>query len=280
MGIIQGYQDVWRVGSMVLFQRDAIDGVGQPLVDLGTIQAASGQPNNDVQRVELFDPRTGINIKVDSGISQITETYNLILHNFALSNIALAFSCDPPETFTQTAGAVTDITHNDIHEGHLFGLLDSNGDRIYRIASIESITQGSATWAADEDYEIVDLELGLLRVLEGGSNQTGTGTPDRVFDVLVDYTKTAYSGKRLLHPQAGFGEVAGYFELVWSRENNVRRTVRRGTCKISSSGENNNFTVEEYATLGLTLEITADLTNATSPAGEIIDIKGDLPSKS
>lgn len=273
---VAGYQDYWLVGSIFMFQRDPVATVAQPWRDLGTVQASSGNPSFENQVAELFDPRGGKNNRVARSVTQSSESYNVTLNNINGRSLALLFGAEDPEAYTQAVTPLVDISHPDQHEGELIALVDANGVRKYMITSIQSVKEGTVTLTVDVDWEIENLEQGLLRLIQGAPNISGTGD-DRIVDLLVSYTPAEVTGNRLILPGTN-ANIEGSFELWLDREDYARRTVRRGRCTISA-GDNTAFDVSEYSSIGLTISQLYDLTSDT-PGGELISIKGDLPAKS
>lgn len=139
-----GFQDFWIAGSRFYFKRDAIDGVAQPWLDLGTIDGVVN-PSLNPEKVELRDPDGGIRKIVDTTVTSIEETYELGLRNLNLDNLSLLFLANAPTSFSQTAGNKT-VTHALI-AGRLFKVHDDDTDatNLYGLSAIAGIYSGTVT---------------------------------------------------------------------------------------------------------------------------------------
>lgn len=99
---VVNFQDYWIAGSRLWFQRDPVNGVEQPWVDLGTINPAN--PTIEPEQKELVDFDGGIGLTVEESVTKITETYDITCSNLNLTNLALLFLANDPQAFTQAAG--------------------------------------------------------------------------------------------------------------------------------------------------------------------------------
>lgn len=115
---------------------------------------------------------------------------------------------------------------------------------------------------------IKDLERGIVSfpaasALVAGANQDVAMTPQ------------AISGARLIKPQSKAGAFEGTFFLEWARGNFQQRTVREFTGILTPGA--GAFSDTDYSTFPLNIEVQADITNATDPAGRLLYYKGNLP---
>jgi hypothetical protein len=266
--MINGYQDFWVVGAAVQFQRDPIEDVEQPIFDWGVITTVT--PTFTPTTISLKDSRSGVRVTVAEDVTDFDETYEFACANFAPDNLALTFAGVGVETFTQAATPVTDVAHT-AYLGRLLAIHDANGDRVFGITSIESITQAATPVVLGTDYEVVDLEQGLIRILPGSSVVADGDT------VNIDYTPRAVTGKRLIHPQTAKA-IKGTMWLVLSRGNNSEQTVRE--CKVSLTANSPEFHDDNYSSLKLKASVINDPTNTTAPAGRLLNWKGSIPDLS
>lgn len=118
------------------------------------------------------------------------------------------------------------------------------------------------------DAVIKDLERGIISFPAGGALADGD-------DVLVAMVPRAISGKRLIKPQSKAGTFEGTFFLEWARGNFAQRTVREFVGVLTPGP--GAFSDTEYSTMPLNIEVQADITNATDPAGRLLYYKGNLP---
>lgn len=137
------FQDFWIAGSRIYFQRDAIDGVEQPWLDIGTIETVN--PQVTPEEVKLVDPDGGIQTIVDQALTSVEETYDVTAKNLSLENLAMMFLADAPTAFTQTAED-KEVTHS-ILAGRLVKIHDSDTAKtlLYGLDAISGIFTGSVT---------------------------------------------------------------------------------------------------------------------------------------
>lgn len=265
--MILGFQDLWIAGSRLYFKRDPVGGVDQPVIDFGVIEPVNPQYN--ITSVKLYDSDGGIKRLLDQATTQIDESYQAKTNNMNLDNLALAFSSTPPATFTQAGTAVTTAVTQKAHLGSLMKVVDPAGNYVWGVASIQGLDNGGAL-VLGTDYEIVNLERGLVRILTGGTVAEND-------DVRIDYTPRVISGKRLLHPQNTQGNVRGDCMLVYGRGNNTAQSVRESRAIITPV--NFAITADNYSDVELKLDILNDPTQAV-PAGRFLAWLGDLPAVS
>lgn len=271
-----GHQQFLQTGSRFAFQRETSGSTVYPLIDLGVVEPINLTP--EVARAQLFDSWGGVNRLVAEGASNITERYSITCSNMNMDNLSLLFMGTPPAAITQTADAVTDIRHTGI-VGRMFQLLKADGTPIFNVASIQAITEGPdgtpVTLVAGEDYEIVNANLGWVRLLAGGA--TNSLTADDQLTLDVDYTPTALTGKRIIKPQTG-ASVQGRGYVFYSSENHAFMHARWADVTITPSAS--NFQNAEFSNFGLEVTVRSDPTDVATPAGELVYLKGDLPDAS
>lgn len=129
MGKIVGHQEFWQAGSRFYFKRDPVNGVIQPLVDLGRIEPVN--PNMEFEKVTLDDSDGGINQTIAEAVNDISETHEITCSNLNNDNLSILFLADTPKEYTQAAAERTDP--NFAHPGRLVKLEDSAGDGLFEI---------------------------------------------------------------------------------------------------------------------------------------------------
>jgi len=137
---VSGAQEFWVVGSRLYFQRDAVDSVDQPYVDLGVIQTAN--PSLEVEKLTLQDSDGGLKVDVDEAIASITETYEIVCSNINMHNLAMLLMAEPPSAFTQTAEQKS-VVHDVPKVGGLVKIHDSDTDltnlfNLYAVSGVVS----------------------------------------------------------------------------------------------------------------------------------------------
>ncbi len=140
---VVGFQEYWVAGTRVYIQRDPVDSVEQPFVDLGTI--ATVAPTITTEKLELFDGDGGRPTKVDEAASRINESYDVTFNNLAPENLALLFLGTAPEAYTQSAAEV--VVQHYAHPGRLVKTKDSAGENVYSLTTVGGVYTGTLTTA-------------------------------------------------------------------------------------------------------------------------------------
>lgn len=270
---IVGAQDHWLTGSRLFMQRDPVAGVEQPYRDIGVIDPAN--PALEIEKVELEDSDGGVKKIVTESVTKIDETYEITGKNLSPNNLALVFLANDPEDFTQSDTPLTDIKHFG-HPGELVKLLDADydastpGKPMFGITSVEEVAAlgGSPVYTENTDWQIVDLERGLIRMINGGAFAAAA-------DLDIDFTPRAITGKRMVKPQTLSGTVEGNAIILWGRGNFAEQSARTGRVSLTPSSA--NFQIDDYSSFVLTVKFLSDLTAAV-PAGELLYWKGDVPA--
>jgi len=120
-----------------------------------------------------------------------------------------------------------------------------------------------------DDWEVVSLDRGFIRILSTGAIATGS--------VTVYFYKTALTGSRQFNPQESQDEVKGEVLIFWGRDINSRQTVRQG--RVSLTPNTTALSADDFSSMTLSARIINDLT-ADTPAGRVVFFKGDLPATS
>lgn len=151
----------------------------------------------------------------------------------------------------------------------------AGGDTEISVANINGATATGALaveYVLDTDYEITDLEKGMFRQLSAGAIADAA-------TVAVAYKTAAITdGLRLVHPQTSGGTIEGDALIFFERDGGEEQSVRE--CEVSVSTGNTNLTADAGSDHVITVTVLADRTNATSPAGRLLQFKGDLPDVS
>lgn len=145
------HQQTWVTGSRFYFQRDAVAGVDQPIIDMGVMKVVAS-PNFEISEIDCKDPDGGIQVTIDKAITEIEETYELTFGNLNMDNLSLLFLSGPPEDIGQTAQNQT-FKHRGT-PGRLLKVLDNNyddvsapGDFVQGVSDILGVANGETTSA-------------------------------------------------------------------------------------------------------------------------------------
>jgi len=268
---ISGAQEFWVAGSRVYIIRDDIGAVVQPLLDFGVITEV--EPALETEQATLRDPDGGVLKKVDEVQVSFEETYNLTIANFNPDNLNILFAGDGVQNFSQVATPLVAISHPNQTPGRLVKLVDANGIWMYGITSIGAVTgpAGSPTYALNDDYDVVDLERGIIRMVDGGAFAAQG-------ELLIGYTPRAFSGNRLIRPQTGSGTVNARVGLFLGRAENAEQHVREMRCAITT--DSMSIPSEEHATWVAKFSVIEDATSVAEPFGRMLHFVGTVPALS
>lgn len=265
-GII-GAQDVWVAGFRVYAIRN--DDANAALLDLGTIQSVN--PNIATQAISLFDGDGGLRRKIDTTQIEQTETYEITTNNFAADNLSLFYLAPAPEAFSQATTVLNNVVHKAvIGPGKYVKLKDASGNLLYSINTINvTDVAGTTTYVENTDWKWVDKNRGIIQIISGGAITEGT-------TLHIDITPNAISGKRLIRPLAGTGEIKAKILIVMGRDKNASQTVREFNATLRPNSQ--SLSPENYGTLSFTAEVLTDISEQTVPAGRLLQFLGSLPS--
>lgn len=119
-------------------------------------------------------------------------------------------------------------------------------------------------------WEVVSLDTGTVRFL-----------PGVVFvaqDLVASATYGSVTGDRVVNPQTRTSDLNGTYEIQYMADNEGNILIRTGRCSITPSAQKIGD-VTDFSTLTLAFKVLSDLT-ASQPAGQLLRIKGALPTAS
>lgn len=267
MGVV-GQQDLWVTGSRFYFVRDG--DANATLYDMGTVDTANPQFNNQV--IEALDGDGGILKQIDEALIRQTESYDLATLNCSLDNLAAFYLSAVPETFTQpSGGSIAAVPHKVVlGPGRMCKLKDSAGNWLYNVATVVvKAVGGGTTYVADTDYKIISLPRGIIQFLDASALSEGD-------TVEITVTLTALTGKRLVRPQTAGAAIKGKGVIVFGRGGNAQQTVREFSMSLTPSAA--NFQTTDYSKLTFSVKVLSDVTEATYPAGRILQMYGSIPA--
>lgn len=274
---IKGAQQFWKTGNR-LYVRKRSGGASvltNPWKDLGIIQ--SNTPSFDEEDAVLEDSDNGIKQEVLRCVTKLSEAHQVTMSNLNLDNLAYLFRSTAPSSFSQSGGAITDIKHYAV-AGELLQLLTGDYDtaggepeQAFDVTSIQAVTGtgGSPTHVEGTDWEIVDLQRGLLRIIAGGGISTG--------EIEVDMTLPAITGNRQLVPTSETDAEVDV-KLYWGREGGDEQTVRRFVARVSAPSFDPQ--ADDFASMQLTFNVLDDVALTSEQSGDLIYFRGSLPSAS
>lgn len=121
------------------------------------------------------------------------------------------------------------------------------------------------------DWEMGDLVRGYVKI-RSDATLLVTGQPV----VPIFLPRAIAASNRLIYPQARTGPFQGIGLLEWGRGSGAQRTAREFYCSIVPASA--NMQISDFSSFALSVEVIADPTNTTAPAGRMLDYYGSLPS--
>lgn len=269
---ISGSQEFWVAGARVFIQPDPPAGVAdeQYLLDFGVITEIDA--NIETEEAVLKDTDGGILKKIDEVETSREESYMVTIANFNPDNLNILYGADGIQAFAQSATQQSSVSHH-VFSGRLVKIHDANSVWIYGLTSVDTVTGtgGSPTYTEGTDWEVVDLERGIIRIISGGAIADDS-------DVEITFTPKALSGNRLIRPQTGGGTVLAKVGLFMGRAENAQQHVREMRCSINT--EEINLPTEEHATWVAKMSVLQDFGSVSEPFGRLLHFVGDLPALS
>ena len=268
---VSGGQEFWVAGARVFIIRDNISSVVQPLLDFGVITEV--EPAIETEQATLRDPDGGLLRKVDEVQISYEETYNLTVANFSPDNLNILYSGDGVQSFSQAATPLTSVVHANQTPGKLVKLVNASGTWMYGITSVDAVKgpSGTPVYVEDTDWEVVDLERGIIRMIDGGAFAAQG-------NLEIDFTPRAYSGNRLIRPQTGTGTIFAKVALFIGRADKGEQHVREMRCSITT--DSMDIPAEEHATWVARFSVIEDSASVAEPFGRLLHFVGDVPSLS
>jgi len=228
------------------------------------IQDANSEPLLDFDKVAGVIPTTVISYAITS-VTVGTKTIITSDDASALNNgdhICISGTTDVDNDGTYTVDAVTGVGPTTITVTETITGADSTGGTLY----------GAGCLIEGTVWEVVDLDLGMIRLISGGSFSTAAN-----IRVVAELSAIADDdAMRLIVPQ-GVTEIKGDAMLVYSRNEDVERSARIMRVSLRPSGS--AIAVEDYSNFTLTATVLRDTTK-TNQFGEMKYFKGATPDKS
>lgn len=250
-------------GSRFYFKRDSVGSTHYPLHDLGVVSEVT--PNVDPTTAELRDPFQD-NAIVDQKSIQVDRSFEFTLRDFnadLLAYILFGVAAD----LSVTGADVNTVSQAaaDVHHGHLLQIKDANGVPVTRLTSVDEIVLADDTATTEgDDWEVVDLDTGLIRIIDGGDIVTGNA-------IKVSYTTTTFAGKRIAVDQNPLVQGSGVFVVrgranAWrSKYDQVRMNLIPTSLALPSA---------EHASYGLRATILSTAANVGFEQGRFDVIRG------
>lgn len=263
---VVGKQDFWVAGARMWFKR-----TGQNAwIDLGVTESMT--PNFELENVTLQDSRLGVKKVVLDTVVSFTESYEFTLADFNPSNLALIYNATGTLPYTQSPTPVTDVVHV-AALGGLVKILDSSGVPVHNLASIQKVTLDDDTdLTKDTDWFETDLLSGFIEL---AGTIAGLTEGDNFH---IDYTLneiTDADSVRKIRPQSAGGSIQGEALIEIGRDGTIANYRH---CDISLSIGGVNFDIDNPSTWTLNATVLSDTSNATEPAGTLIQPVGATPA--
>lgn len=140
----------------------------------------------------------------------------------------------------------------------------ANETAVTGVLITEALVEGT-DW---EFYTQDGQQRGVIRMIPTSATFTVTG------NVFVLFTPKAKTGDRMMKPQKRKGQIEGEGWIFWGRDNFASQTVRRAKVQISPG--NTSFTIDDFSSATFQVTVVSEITDV-DPAGELIEVIGDLP---
>ncbi|AOR76571.1 hypothetical protein [Novosphingobium resinovorum] len=197
----------------------------------------------DNETLDHYSSDEGIRQKDRSIILETTATGSLTADDISLENLALFFF-GHTSTLVQTAATAQTETITDVKPGLMYqlGRTTLNPTGVRSISNV-TVEVGATTYVVNEDYT-VDLELGLITVLEGGDIVADA-------DLEVTFDRAARSRTQVI---SGDQQVEGAILYVSANPEGAKMDYLLPYVKL---GPNGDFALksDEWQQLSLNIEI-------------------------
>ena len=195
------------------------------------------------ETLDHFDSTRGIREKDASIVLETNASGTMILDDIQVENLAL-FMFGETAVQAQTSATAVVETFTDVLQGHSYQLGITNGNPT-GVRSVSNVVVKVATVVkvVELDYT-VDLELGIVKILEGGSIAT-------LADVEITYDRAAKSRKQVI---SGTDQVEGALRFISYSEQGERIDYYCPKTKLAPNGDFSLIS-DEWQQLPLSVEI-------------------------
>lgn len=196
------------------------------------------------ETLDHYSSTDGIREKDESLILQTNRSGSLTMEELDEDNLALFFF-GAKSTVSQSSGTGTVETIADVIEGYQYqiGRTTINPTGVRKVSSVV-VNVGATTMTVAEDYTL-DLERGLITIVEGGDINTGD-------DIEITYNRAAASRTQVI---SGTSQVEGALHFISTNPlATTKNDVYLPYVKFSPNGDFALIT-EEWAQLALSLEV-------------------------
>lgn len=251
-----------ELASRFFFRPDKSEDRVFPLVEFGDLREASS-PSASSDSEDLRLPAL-CNAVVYTSNSNPSEVWSLKSVNLNMSGWANLLMSEDPTIVNQASAASTAVVHRDVVSGGLMKIVDATGAPVYRLASIDAI----GTLVAGTDYEVVDLAIGLVRIIPGG----GAGAAGTSADYPVSFT-TEEATIQQLQPQTSISRT-GQGLLLMQSPCGVHKWSRWGRFIVAPTGT--NFSSTSASDADFTATSLSELVDGRQSAGSFSKIAGGV----
>lgn len=209
--------------------------------------------NVESESLDHWNADRGVKVKDESVLLQITRQSSFTTDSINAENLALFFLGEAL-TITEAGGPVTAEPHT-AKVGYFIqlGADDDNPAGVRGVSSVTVSDDASGSYTEGEDYD-VDLALGRIEVLEGGTITDGT-------NLEIDYTVDATTRSQVITKNS---QINGALRFVAYNAKGDDRDYYMPYVRISPTGD---FALksDEWQTLGFQCEIL-ELPNSDTAA--------------
>jgi hypothetical protein len=240
--------------------------------DIGTVDILN--PKIEQTKIQAYDSRSGRKCLVEEKVIAVAESFEVATLNCSLENAAFIVG-GTTATYSQSATPLTNIDHK-CWLGTWCALVDGSGNRVYNVASIESVksSDGNTTYTLTTDY-VVSTD-GLK---EGRIFIPSTSTIPENTTIHINFTPTAItSSKRLVYPHTT-QVIRCLGEVVWL-ESGGSEVLARDMFRCTISGGDLGMSDTDYSKIKFEVQVMEDTSNATMPAGRLLYPVGSIPDLS
>lgn len=174
------------------FDRKDVNGNLQGLRFLGDCAKLEIQPQ--ATKKDRFAATKNASTKIASALVDQSHIVSIDMMEYQPENLALALLGDGTQLWAQGVGTATaEVLSASSKQGRIYQTAKRN-------ITLTDVKVGATTCVLGTDYEVIDLTMGLIRILPGSTN-----IPD-ASNVTTDYTYAAYTKQKMIAGTTGLIE--------------------------------------------------------------------------
>lgn len=195
------------------------------------------------ETLDHYSSTEGLREKDASVVLQTNATGSMTIDDIQIENLALFFFGEASVQSQTSATAVVE-TFTDVLQGHSYqlGISDGNPSGVRAVSNVV-VKVGATTQTVEEDYT-VDLELGIVKIVDGSGIAAGD-------DVEVTYDRAARSRNQVI---SGTDQVEGALKFIAKQDQGEKIDYYLPKVKLAPNGD---FSLigEEWQQLPLSIEV-------------------------